>query len=122
MDSSSMKGRLALAKFFAGLLSSKAHWYHIVSPSHNEPHSGLIRSTFPSLSDLLSFEDEICDQLLVKLGLVCYWRGIASMCSPIIHAWEMLIMEFDLHIEITSSPLKISIGIIFDWVHGKIGT
>ncbi len=70
MDSSHARGRVALAKLFQGLLSSKAHWYRIVAPSSDEPHCGLILSTFPSLLELLSLEDELFNQELVGLGVL----------------------------------------------------
>jgi hypothetical protein len=104
MESSRARGRLALAKKFQGLLSCKAHWYRIIAPSSDEPNCGMICSTFPSLSELVSLEDGLFNQVLVELGLACYRRG--SVCSPNLHAWEMLISEFDIHIEIRKFTIQ----------------
>ncbi len=100
MNSSRGRGRLALAKFFQGLLSSKAHWYRIIPPRPEDPHCDLIRATFPSLSDLLSLEDGLFNRLLVELGLAKYRRD-TNVFSPFAKGWEMFISEFDLPIEFT---------------------
>ena len=98
MNSSRGRGRLALAKFFQGLLSSKAHWYRIIPPRPEDPHCDLIRTTFPSLSDLLSLEDGLFNRLLVELGLAKYRRD-TNVFSLFAKGWEMFISEFDLPIE-----------------------
>ncbi len=89
-----------MAKFFQGLLSSKAHWYRIIPPRPEDPHCDLIRTTFPSLSDLLSLEDGLFNRLLVELGLAKYRRD-TNVFSLFAKGWEMFISEFDLPIEFT---------------------
>jgi hypothetical protein len=93
-----ISGRHAIAIFFHALMTSKAHWYRILTPSSEEPHFDLVCSTFPSLSDLLSLDDEYTNRLLVQLGLAWYKKG---HFSPLISAWRDVISEFQLHAEVT---------------------
>jgi len=95
-----------LAKFFQGLLSSKAHWYWIKAAKSDEPRCDLICSTFPLLSYILSFEDKVFNQVLVELGLASYRRGDSGMCSQNVHGWEIFISEFDMDIEITKFTIQ----------------
>ena len=82
---------------------SKAHWYTIIPPSADEPTGPFICSIFPSLSDLLSLDDNIWKALLVHLGLASYWHG--TLCSPYQAAWERFIGEFKLKVEVSAFKL-----------------
>ena len=91
----------ALANFFQGLLSSKAHRYRVVAAKSNESNCDLIRSTFPSLLYLSSLEDEIFNQVLVELGLGITFDWVhgclllfgESLCKKV----HMMFQSFTLH-------------------------
>jgi len=92
-----------LANFFHKLSQSKAHWYSILPPSNNEPNASFIRSIFPSLSDLLSLDEDLWKAILVHLGLASYWRG--TVCSPYQAAWERFTGEFKLKVNVLAFKL-----------------
>jgi hypothetical protein len=94
-----MVGRTALAEFLQRLTPSKAHWYAIIQADPGEEIISFMHSTFPSLSELLSLDDQIWRDLLVDLGLAYYWQG--TSCTPLIASWERFIGEYQLKVEVT---------------------
>ena len=93
----------SLAKCFHKLTPSKAHWYSILPPSNDEPNASFIRSIFPSLSNLLSLDEDLWKAILVHLGLASYWCG--TVCSPYQAAWERFIGKFKLKVEVSAFKL-----------------
>jgi len=89
--------------FFNALLSSKAHWYRIITLTSDKPQQLLIKSTFPSLSTLFSLDEYFTCNLLVQLGLAWYKKG---SYSPLKTAWDNFIAEFKLHAEVTNFSIN----------------
>jgi hypothetical protein len=98
-----ISGWQVLANFFNALLSSKAHWYRIITPTSEEPQHLLIKSNFPFLSTLFSLDEYFTCNLLAQLGLAWYKKG---SYSPLKTAWDNFIAEFKLHAEVTNFSIN----------------
>ncbi len=89
----------ALTEFFSAIENEKAHWYR---PFEDEACDMLIKSSFPSLANLMKVEERHVRRLLLYVGLAKEkeFRG-RKIVYAVQQGWDNYISQHKLHLETT---------------------